>query len=305
MESNLGVAINQHYIPQCHLKRFLKKNSKELYVHDLAENTIGLKHPDDIASENHFYTTLIGEELNYSFDKKLQDLESKAAPIIKKINKIKNIQRGGINLNLTNEEKNIIADFIATMRVRTPCFLENMKQYLKIKNKALVSNSTIQNIPIGLLNQLKGIPLEKIIENEILNDEFIRIYRDWLQDKIRTMNWTFFVGNDTYPFFTSDNPVCSHLPSNLLEEGNIDIFGEFTNTALRLSFSISSKVCWVGHFTSTAPNICEVDEGWWKSLNEQRVKWANKYIYASTNNPQTLELGRKYLGVKIFDVSID
>ncbi len=138
--------------------------------------------------------------------------------------------------------------------------------------------------------------------NRAPKSDFIQIYHDWLLQNIQRLNWIFFMGNSDYPFFTSDNPFCSHLrPENA---NNINIFNEFLCQDLRLSLPLSSKVCWVAQALPGSPMISKVnvDEDWWKCLNEQRAKWSKKYIYASTNNDDILNLGRKYLDINAFDV---
>ena len=194
------------------------------------------------------------------------------------------------------------------MRIRTPVFIENTKRYL-LETKQIIIGEGVnyESIPKEIIDLLADVPINRIKENEVLKSDFLKKYHAWFLQSIQKLNWTFFINDDSkYPFFTSDNPVCSHLKN---VNDNINIFEEFLFKDLRVSFPLSSKVCWVAHSSTDKPLACKIEDNcqisrdWWSSLNLQRAKGAHKYIYASNDDNRILQIGLENLKIQPFYVS--
>ena len=212
---------------------------------------------------------------------------------------------------------------IAFSRIRVPAFIEFAGEFIAriieqfwYENSQDIKNfgSFLKNIPeFRKLNDEEIEPFRKSItqylENsreleisrgEVFKNKFIWVYLDWLTNQLVKLNWTLFKTDESNPFFTSDNPVCSHLPPD--EAINTDLFEEFLNLKIRISFPLTKEYCLVIHHTPNAPAICNV-ENWLESLNQQRAKGAFNYIYASISDQSILNHGIKYVNVNPYEIT--
>ena len=114
--------INQHIIPECHLKNFVdfslpQNKGKRVWVFDKNEKIGKDQHIGKTMTSKHFYT--IGND-DFSVETSLGQIENKYAKIFDK--KIKN------KLPLTMEEHLYFCAFVASMLQRTVVQKENIER---------------------------------------------------------------------------------------------------------------------------------------------------------------------------------
>lgn len=173
-------------------------------------------------------------------------------------------------------------------------FLKNIPEFKKL------SEEEIEPFRKNIAQYLEDSREKEISRSDILKDKFIWIYLDWLTNQLEKLNWTLFKTDESNPFFTSDNPVCSHLLPE--EAANIDLFEEFINPKIRISFPLTKEYCLVIHHTPDAPIVCDAKD-WLEGLNKQRAKGANNYLYASITDQNVLDLGIKYWDVNLYEIT--
>jgi len=105
-------AKKQHYVPQLLLRGFAQPGRDQIWVFDKSRGTSYSSAIRDTASENYFNEVSIGN-YSISFENRLEFVESKAAPVIRKIIETEDIS------NMAPEDQASLLVFIATQMVRT------------------------------------------------------------------------------------------------------------------------------------------------------------------------------------------
>lgn len=127
-----GLAKNQHYVPQFLLKNFAEGKKDQVFVFDKAYSKSFRSNVKNVACENGFYN-LSTAEVFASFEPALGALEDTASPIIKKICKDSALT------NITEDERQLMACFMAVQMVRTAAyratFADVMKQFDAVVKK--------------------------------------------------------------------------------------------------------------------------------------------------------------------------
>ncbi|TBR20781.1 MAG: DUF4238 domain-containing protein, partial [Candidatus Nitrosotenuis sp.] len=104
--------MNQHYVPQFLLRKFIPPGKNILYVFDKPNGNSFPANPRNISAEKEFYEYDFNGEI-YSMDKHLTLLESSASPIINKI--IENESLSPLN----DADRRTLSIFIAVQSLRT------------------------------------------------------------------------------------------------------------------------------------------------------------------------------------------
>lgn len=110
-------AQNQHWVPRFLIKYFA--DAGRVYCLDIHTDEVTRPPPKHAASERGFNDFNIGGKL-VSFEGKLQKIETKAAPVLKRIVKGRSLA------GLSARDRRHVADFLAAQSFRTKAFYEGM-----------------------------------------------------------------------------------------------------------------------------------------------------------------------------------
>lgn len=178
---------NQHYIPKFLLKNFTDSDGR-VFCLNIKSNNITKPPPKHAGSDIAFYEFSDGGQV-VSFEKKLQRIESLAAPVIRKIIKASSISK------LTSVECDKISAFIAIQSIRTKAFREG-------------------------LSFIDGKDMRETFE-ALLNSSF------FTSAKIRERKWVLMKIENDGVFYLGDHPVVLQNTENpsKVESLGFDIVG--------------------------------------------------------------------------------
>jgi hypothetical protein len=195
---------SQHYVPQFILKNFASNpKGTQVWAFNKKTSKIFQANIRNVASEKGFYDVPInGKE--FSFDATLTQLETYAAPIIKKIVKEENLE------NLSPDNEVILAYFFAAQYARTRQPRIIFEDYLK-KMQGVANGSTAEDDrPVQYEPLLTDGAKEDVVRS--LPNIILKLAPLFL-DK----TWILFKTTKKYPFYIADNPIAlqnSLNPSN-------------------------------------------------------------------------------------------
>lgn len=198
----------QHYVPRVYLKNFSKNNGKEYYIYcfDKQNNKSFQTNIKDIAFEKEFYDKISEEQTT---EKTLRAIETEVGGVIPKLLKIKDIDK------LSNEEKDILSEFIAYQMIR----VKETREALKDTAKQFFKKYEDQLAP-----ELKNQVIDSMKEESLRN-----IHKDIIGEmnefkkRIKDMKWILVINRSRFPFWTSDNPVAEYNSIDLSPYGNIGL----------------------------------------------------------------------------------
>lgn len=190
---------NQHTVPKCYLRLFSLNNN--IWVYNKNLNQWKLKSIKDVSTEKYFY-----EHGNYQ----LNEIENKLSEIENewsengRDNLIENLKDD--KYQLSNTDKEITAQFIATLMKRTKVAQRNQNNLFDITNKYLVDNNATNE----LLNEFNSVDNDEVFLNTLLSGEY--------KEPFLKKEWIVYKTNDSmHKFFISDSPIItdgSHLEQN-------------------------------------------------------------------------------------------
>src|SRR5437667_3855932 len=109
---------NQHFIPKFLIRNFADSDGK-VFCLDVHSDAVTKPPPKRAASEQGFNDfTLDGEPI--TFEDKLERIETKAAPILKRI-----VSTGSL-ANMNQDQRQRVAEFMAAQSFRTKAFYEGL-----------------------------------------------------------------------------------------------------------------------------------------------------------------------------------
>ena len=181
-----------HYVPRFYLKYFLDPKEK-LWIYDKELDRAFITTPNRIAAENQFYRLPepIADSVDpLSIEKNLSDLEFQAFSIIAAIVTEVSDLAPGMKMSISDEEKLVISEFLATQHFRT---LEQRYLMLYFLNE------------IGLEVENLSIEEQKAIQFLILSESgFLEEFEKSIYHAI----WMFAKNVSQTFLITSDHPVC-------------------------------------------------------------------------------------------------
>lgn len=284
-------AIQHHYVSKFLLDSFCEDNSSKLFVYDLEKNGIRQQIPKEVASECNFYSLRVNGQLDIGLEDFFSTIETKAAPIIEKFKQ---------DLPLSDLERNNLANFISLMRIRTPAFLNNAAK-LRVAFEESKQFDETQSLEFTLTRW------KEVRRDNILRDSFLWWYWAFLEHNILNMKWGFIKAPLGKRFITSDNPLCSIIKESEFTKNGISIIHEFQDSSLLLYLPLSKEHAWLGYYPINE-NIVDViknDPKRIEMFERNTVIWADKYLYASTEDLNILNHGMQYKDVKPFDINIE
>lgn len=214
----------QHYVPKVYLKNFSKQIKGKYYIYcfDKLNCESFLTNIKDIAFEKEFYDKVSEEQ---ETEKILRDIESKIDPIIQKIILNKNVD------DLTENEKDILSEFIAYQMVRTKEEREGLKDTTKQIFKKW-GNEMAPNLKNQVIDSMKKDSIRNL-HKDIIKD--ISEY----EKRIRKFKWILIVNKSIFPFWTSDNPVIKYNKIDLSPYGNLGL----DCRGFEMHIPLNSKLC--------------------------------------------------------------
>lgn len=285
-----------HYYPRSLLQMFCT-DKKKIYVHVKKDNIIRYQIPEKVACESNFYSIIENGCLSNKYEKILATIESNSLPMIVKL--IRRIEVEKFNLGKQDfiyDFKQDISKLIATLRVRVPAFLDKFGEHLgNIKRVEQIINNKHNSYNItSRSNDQKSVAPNSnfVMRGEIIESEEIWNYADFFASNLEKMHWTIFKTSLEDPYYTTDNPVCFHLPIGIA--GDINLYDVFNNMQLQISMPLSSMYCLIIHFNKDAPSYCSTDKAWLERLNYHRVKNADEFIFGSKENKELLKYAREH-----------
>lgn len=207
MASN-GIAKIQHYVPQFVLKNFSSGKKPQVFVYDKHTRKTFKSHVKNVASENGFYD-LNFEGRDLTIEPALSDIESNAAPLLKKITKEESLAW------LSPEERSFLSYFFAIQFVRTKqhrIMWENLTEGLvgALRTKGL-NQEDLEGYSVQTEEEIKFAGIQSVLKS----DEYAVHFHDkcWILLKTTKEN----------PFYISDNPICFQNMNDFGFRGNIGL----------------------------------------------------------------------------------
>jgi ATP-dependent exoDNAse (exonuclease V) alpha subunit len=220
----MSIPQGHHYLPQFYLRNFCKNNLLRIYDREL--NQYRNQTPKHLALINDYYTIEGPQgEKNTEIEKYFSLLESKTKPILDKIDN---------DTVLVEEEKEILATFIAFLKTRVPDFEKTINEFTEKSadkiNKLLFSSKASAAAFLKDYEEKTGEKLNVSPDGLV---EFVQSGEYSLEQKNRgytlsmmldvakrgikfflNMDWLFLQAPSKTSFITSDNPFTLIPPTN-------------------------------------------------------------------------------------------
>jgi hypothetical protein len=181
-----------HYVPRFYLRHFLDAK-QQLWIYDKSANKVFKTTPDRIAAETQFYRlpkSLAGGKDPLSIEKALSNLESKASIIIARIILEAGHLAAAEKVTLSDEERKLLSEFIATQHFRT----------LELRDLMLFLMEDTGIIEDDLGGEERAALFFTVLSDSGLLEEFA--------DPIYQSIWILAKNGTATPFITSDHPIC-------------------------------------------------------------------------------------------------
>lgn len=133
---------HQHYIPRFLQRNFLANGQEMLWVYDCANDKYLELHPSNIAVKKNIYTLKSPQlhDQRYAIENALAALEGKASSAFSKLRNEQEIDQ---------QERNAICEYVGMQLVRTPAFVNKIKDWMVRSPKYLVDafGNELANLP--------------------------------------------------------------------------------------------------------------------------------------------------------------
>ena len=233
--------IKQHYVPQFYLDTFTSNGKLQCYDKKQKKYYGGAKR--DLAEARYFYDPdkNITKRDEQIFDLALERVETRIAPIFKKI------------VNICNNSSNLYSALITTKTERVDLSLFICLQIYRTNKFRNIQHEMYDNFFSKLIQLIdepdvhsnsqatkeKPYQIDDTINHlkVLFNEEFINAYSSFLLDS----SWTFMANNTEIPFITSDSPIC-RIPRFYESWDGNETEIPFLNDQLELYFPLSPHV---------------------------------------------------------------
>lgn len=259
--------MGDHYVPQYYLKGFSQNNGKNIWAYDKFEGTKFSTQVKSIGNKTKFYSDEVEQYL-------ANTIENPANEVLKKIRNHEEI---------TNDEKETIAEYMAVMYKRvpkgkerlkklTPSICENLSREISEElqklalihpDKSHIAKKRISEIR-EILDRYSKDPPKKIWLDNIPPERSPKIVAALIQ-----MTWRFMECDDTIGFITSDNPLFYFTSIGVGKPES------------EVTFPISKDiVLWATWRTDLPTGYLHVGSQFVKEMNRRIVSDATRYIFA-------------------------
>lgn len=301
-----------HINPRFYLRAFQAPDAEGyIWRYDTGSGEILKLSIDDASVRRDYYSHVNEDGLRDTefIENFISDIESEVAPVFEKI-----ITSSDPTDNLTDQERLNFSYFVSLSWLRSPA---NRRQTAEFLGALIKSTSyAVGSDAKSYLQSYRRMEADKDTkEEEQLSDEEIEetrvfmlsdeydvniseqvtllplVHLQEVAETIVRMNWTWLASPDGIDFITSDSPVIRSIPP--VPHHPMMGLG-LRNKFIEVSLPVSPKLCWLGTWIKSAPEIGVAEKQHVKSLNRLRAIDAENYLYASTFQTALGKLGKKY-----------
>jgi hypothetical protein len=297
----MGRKRRHHYVPRFYLEGFSDPNNfPSIWIYEKGNPEIRRQRAENIAFERDYYSFHLpsGEIDSETIENALAELESRAAPLLKKIE---------TKVDLNEEEKRLFSNFLAYSMTRVPNYRRNMEDMSGKLIKNVMLRVTADQI--GFERKLKKYEkvrgekyrtfVEKYMDTAInegfLKKEFsefslgmIDLAREFAA-VFNAMNWSFLEASDEQGYLTSDNPVYYFDPTYRQGFDGVGLLNDNTEAYFPVSKNIMLMANWKnikGYHRLQNFDI--------RAINRRTVIFAQKFVFASNRSTGISKLVDKY-----------
>ena len=193
----MTIAKVQHYVPQFLLRNFGNGKKDQVWVYDKSSNRSFPSNTKNVASENRFYD-FVSEGQSLSIEPWLSELEGAAKSVISTI-----LEADSLSI-LANEQKQVLASFLAVQLTRTKTFREEWNAFPRMLREHLERNGD-QVAPGSQAEEL----LRDIPENDSKEQTagIVRRAPSTYAAHFLDKDWVLAATSRKHPFLLSDNPL--------------------------------------------------------------------------------------------------
>lgn len=187
----------QHYVPQFLLRNFGNGKKDQVWVYDKSSNRSFPSNTKNVASESRFYD-FVSEGQPQSIEPWLAELEGHAKSVISTILEADSLS------TLADEQKQVLASFLAVQLTRTKTFREEWNAFPRMLREHLERNGD----QVAAVSQAEEL-LREIPENDSKEQtagivfSASSTYAAHFLDK----DWVLAATSRRHPFLLSDNPL--------------------------------------------------------------------------------------------------
>lgn len=260
--------INQHIVPQFLLKNFSNNNQTHIWSFDKEavdkrwnnEKNRAIK---NTPTEEYFYDKIAGEKAG-SLEYKLREIEANSEPPISRLIESRNLDK------LANNDRDLIAEFIAYQMLRTKQNLAETERFLNDFYR----------------------PIENLLNERLERDSrkfWLSILKTANEYKTHLLNKTWILTESEQQFYISDNPVVfQNSTNNRSERGNLGLNTQGVEIYLPMSSSIVLCMFCNKTVPRTIPNF-QSTPGNIENLNWLQVKYSGRFIFSQTGDFKLIE----------------
>lgn len=293
----------QHQVPEFYLARFVSPETGRIWNYDKQMGRVWPASVNDTACESHLYSITSEDGKHHTdIEDAIARIEETAAPLLGRV-------IGGAVLS--GQERSDFASFLAIMLVRTNAFrrlfaelhgnVKMLKDYLVASDDSMFEEQMERfqadcgEITDEQKQKLRATMLDPSNYVFLVDREYtLRAleYHNNLAPLLASMEWTIMdAPRGDSRFITSDNPVVQWVPPQYRHP--------FRGAGLKskhveVTFPLSPKVCWLGHWKKEEPKRIHADVEWVKQANRIRAASAERFLYSHVQSSGILRLAKKY-----------
>jgi hypothetical protein len=224
--------VRQHWVPKVYLRAFCAApiEREQIHVRDLADGRNFFASIDRVAVKRHFYTLAPGSPSeSYVVEEALGKIESDVGPILAAL-------RAEARLPSAAEEMRVLAEFVATLHMRTRQGLQMIHGHREEVRAGLRLTATNASAATDFRERLVEFDSEEM--RELFAKSAVVVGRR-ISEVLLRMHWRLLRATEGKYFITSENPVFSYHPSEtrwgLGTPGNHTLFPVSPSLLIHLS----------------------------------------------------------------------
>lgn len=188
----------QHYVPRFLLKGFATGKHDQLWVFDKQTERVFRTAIKNVAVQNAFYDLPVEDGL-LTLEPGLSELEAQVAPLFKRIRRERSIAF------LTDDQRGVIALFLASQRVRTQHWRNDFLQASTKANEKARQIAAQLGVETAAYPDLSSEP----ISHEVIKRAALQTIQaaHKLAPILLDKSWVLFANDGVTPFLLADNPV--------------------------------------------------------------------------------------------------
>ncbi len=258
----------QHYVPQFYLRNFASQNGSTYFTtcFDKTNQKIFPANVDTIAAEKYFYDS--DGDTNQEIERQLGQFETTFNRAYVKLLKSEHVH------DLSNDELDALAYFIASQEVRTKEFREVIGDMIRQLDKRLSK----EHLSKELHQQMEGVKGEGFPKEFQL--EFLVEKVPLLASIVRKLKWVLFVNGTSKPYWTSDHPVNRYNSIDLAPFGNLGLLSPGIQIYFPLATRLALCICDPKVFSFVPEKYVLTDEQNVIFQNHLQVKTSTRHVFS-------------------------